>query len=365
MRGAEVGFDDTFPDEDAKDDPILNKNNQFDIMDFEVMSFARAGIFLHDSHTCYISASPSQINTVEDLVLFGLAFRDFAGPVVLDVVKELRGLRNPNKPVLIAIDQVNYWDMPTVYQWGDKKIEAKDLCVPHALKFVSERKGSCSQWEEGNGEDHVMCIGATSHRFPINKKRDGRLVTYENSRSSLPLSIDVGGYSHVEFLAAVKHYIATGRIDAGISNKDILSFRMFCGNNPRTMFREPSNFFLPLQSDYVSAVFEKITSTGGGGGSETYKSILRDQDPDTERHFSGEDVHYEVATESQTAGGDCDVDLSGLNEAEVDAFLSELATEPAWDDLEMTDSNPLEPRGGDVDISFGGRYDDLLKKAVD
>jgi hypothetical protein len=137
--------------------------------------------------------------------------------------------------------------------------------MPYALKFVSEKKDALSQWE-GNGDDYVMCIGATSHRYPINKKRDKKLVTYENSRSSLPLSIDVGGYSHVEFLAAVKFYIANGRIDPGISNQDILSFRMFCGNNPRTMFREPSNFFLPLQSDYVSAVFEKITSSGGGGG---------------------------------------------------------------------------------------------------
>ena len=38
MRGAEVGFDDTFPDEDDLDDPILNKMNQFDISTFEVKS---------------------------------------------------------------------------------------------------------------------------------------------------------------------------------------------------------------------------------------------------------------------------------------------------------------------------------------
>lgn len=344
IRMAEVGFDDTFPDEDALDAPILNQTSNFDISSFE-------------------------IKTVEDLVLFGLAFRDFAGPVVLDMVRELRGYKNPDKPILIAIDQFNYWDMPTVYQYGEVKIDAMDMCVPHALKFLSEKKNSATRWEN-NGDDNVMCIGATSHRYPINKKKDKKLVTYENSRSSLPLSIDMGGYSHVEFLAAVKHYISTGRIDPGISNQDILSFRMFCGNNPRTMFREPSNFFLPLQSDYVSAVFEKITSSGGGGGVETFKAIMRDQDPDEERHFSKEDVHYEVKLEEDSGaeGGaekDCDVDLSSLNEAEVQAYLAELTTEPVWDDLEMTDSNPLEPRGGDVEISFGGRYDDLLRKTAD
>ena len=305
---------------------------------------------------------------MEDLLLFGLAFRDFAGPVVLDVMHELRNYKNPDKPILIAIDQFNYWDMPTVYQYDGQKIDAMDLCVPHALKFVSEKKGTSTQWES-NGDDHVMCIGATSHRYPINKKRDKKLVTYENSRSSLPLSIDVGGYSHVEFLAAVKFYIATGRIDPGISNQDIMSFRMFCGNNPRTMHREPSNFFLPLQSDYVSVVFEKITSSGGGGGGETYKTILQNQDPDTEKHFSSEDVHYEINVDpelnAQVSEHDCDVDLSSLNEAEVDHFISDLTTEPVWDDLEMTDSNPLEPRTGDVDITFGGRYDDLLRKAND
>lgn len=304
------------------------------------------------------------------MLLFGLAFRDFAGPVVLNVVKELRNYKNPDKPILIAIDQFNYWDMPTVYEYGGQKIDAMGLCVPHALKFVSEKKNSATQWEN-NGDDHVMCIGATSHRYPINKKRDKKLVTYENSRSSLPLSIDVGGYSNVEFLSAVKFYLANGRIDPGISNQDILSFRMFCGNNPRTMFREPSNFFMPLQSDYVSSVFEKITSSGGGGGAETYKTILQNQDPDEERHVSREDSHYEVSydeelnTAAATNGDDCDVDLSTLNEAEVEQYMTALSTEPVWDDLEMTDSNPLEPRGGDVDITFGGRYDDLLRKAGD
>lgn len=336
VRGAEVGFEDTFPDEDSLDDPILNQMSNFDISTFE-------------------------IKTVEDLLLFGLAFRDFAGPVVLDLVNELRNYKNPEKPILIAIDQVNYWDMPTVYQYGDQKIEAKDLCVPHALKFVSEKKNASSQWE-GNGDDYVMCIGATSHRYPINKKRDKKLVTYENSRSSLPLSIDVGGYSHVEFLAAVKYYLSTGRIDPGISNQDILSFRMFCGNNPRTMFREPSNFFLPLQSDYVSGVFEKITSSGGGGGSETYKTILQNQEE--VKRFSKEDVHYEVTQDVlKVSDTDCDVDLSTLSEVEIDQFMAKLTTEPVWDDLEMTDSNPLEPRTGEVEVSFGGRYDDLLRKS--
>lgn len=335
-----MGFDDTFPDEDALDDPILNKMNNFDISTFE-------------------------IKTVEDLVLFGLAFRDFAGPVVLDVVNELRNYKNPDKPILVAIDQFNYWDMPTVYQYGDARIEAANMCVPHALKFVSEKKNAATQWEN-NGDDYVMCIGATSHRYPINKKRDKKLVTYENSRSSLPLSIDVGGYSHVEFLAAVKHYISTGRIDPGISNQDILSFRMFCGNNPRTMYREPSNFFLPLQSDYVSGVFEKITSYGGGGGAETYKAIMRDQDPEEGKHFSSEDVHYEVNYDedlkSLATENDCDVDISSMNEADADNYLTELTTEPVWDDLEMTDSNPVAASKDDVNISYGGRYDDLLRK---
>eukprot|EP00603_Paraphysomonas_imperforata_P001959 CAMPEP_0114449132 /NCGR_PEP_ID=MMETSP0103-20121206/20697_1 /TAXON_ID=37642 ORGANISM="Paraphysomonas imperforata, Strain PA2" /NCGR_SAMPLE_ID=MMETSP0103 /ASSEMBLY_ACC=CAM_ASM_000201 /LENGTH=515 /DNA_ID=CAMNT_0001621197 /DNA_START=9 /DNA_END=1558 /DNA_ORIENTATION=- len=364
VRMEEVGYDDTFPDEDALDDPILNKMNNFDISSFE-------------------------IRTVEDLLLFGLAFRDFAGPVVLDMVNELRNYKNPDKPILIAIDQFNYWDMSTVYQYGPRKIEATDMCVPHALKFVSEKKGAASQWEnngddyvialelpvivasqwENNGDDYVMCIGATSHRYPINKKRDKKLVTYDNSRSSLPLSVDVGGYSHVEFLAAVKHYISTGRIDPGISNQDILSFRMFCGNNPRTMFREPSNFFLPLQSDYVSAVFERITAMGGGGGVETYKAIMREQSPDESQLKSKEDAHYEVHYEgdSDVAGSenDLDVDMTSHSEVETESYLTELTTEPEWDDLEMTDSNPVVTKKSDVKISFGGRYDDLLRKTGD
>jgi hypothetical protein len=36
VRSAEVGFEDSFPDEDALDDPILNKMTNFDISTFEV-----------------------------------------------------------------------------------------------------------------------------------------------------------------------------------------------------------------------------------------------------------------------------------------------------------------------------------------
>lgn len=347
LRMTEVGFDDTFPDEDALDDPILNNTSNFNISTF-------------------------QIKTVADLLLFGLAFRDFAGPVVLDVMHELRHYKNPDKPILVAVDQVNYWDMSTVYQYGDQRIAAESLCVPHALKFVSEKKGAARQWEN-NGDDFVMCIGATSHRYPIDKKRDKKLATYENSRSSLPLSVDVGGYSHVEFLAAVKHYISTGRIDPGISNKDILSFRMFCGNNPRTMFREPTNFFMPLQSDYVSTVFHKITAAGGGGGAETYKTIMLEEEAgESQQHVSAEDMRYELIYEEElnsaagvAEGGDCDVDLSEMNEAETENFLTELATEDVWSDLERTDSNHVGRRLDGVEVSFGGRYDELLRKSTD
>jgi hypothetical protein len=94
---------------------------------------------------------------------------------------------------------------------------------------------------------------------------------------------------------------------------------------------------------------------------------LQNQDPDEEKHFSREDVHYEVTHDSDlnVSAKDCDVDLSTLSEIEIDQFMTALTTEPVWDDMEMTDSNPLEPRTGDVDVSFGGRYDELLRKTGD
>lgn len=321
--------EDVFADEDLLDAPILNNISNFNIDNFK-------------------------INNLEDLVLFGIAFRDFAGPVVVDLVRELRAYKNPDQPVLIAIDQFNYWDMPTVYQYQDKKIPAMDICVPHALKFLSQKKGSHPNWE-GNGDDHVMCIGATSYLHPINKKRDKVLVTYENNRSSLPLTIDVGGYTHVEFLAALKYYLSIGRIDEGLCNQDILSFRMFCGNNPRTMHREPTTFFFSLQSEYVSAVYDKIISYGGGGGSE---SMMREVDPSWRRGGTGEEKRYEVVYEEETMA-EHDVDLSSKSKPEITAYLTELATEPVRDDLELTNSLPInlqEERFKDIDITFGGRY---------
>ena len=251
-----------------------------------------------------------------------------------------------------------------MYQYGDQLIESKDICVPHALKFLSEKKNSCSKWDNCE-DDYVMCIGATSFKYPTNKKKCKKVVSYENSRSSLPLSIHIGGYSHVEYLAAVKYFLSTGRIDHGISNQDILSYRMFCSNSPKTLYGEPSNFFFPLQSDYVSAVFEKITSSGGGGGPHTLRAMMRDQPSHEAMSADQEERKYEAEYEDDLSKCDTDVDLSSSQIVDADNYLTELATEPIRDQLELTDSNPFESRVDDVDVSFGGRYDEILRKSGD
>ena len=93
--------------------------------------------------------------TLEDLALLGVALRELSGSLFLDIVAELRALDRPDMPVLIAVDEYNCWEVPSAYSFDDRKIMAKQLCVPHALNFLSMKKAETDAWTLKNG----MCIG--------------------------------------------------------------------------------------------------------------------------------------------------------------------------------------------------------------
>ena len=308
LRAVEVGEDDTFPDEDELDSPIIDNPSHFDILKFE-------------------------LKTLEDMVLFGIAFRDYAGPSFIHVVNSLKKLDRPDMPVLIAVDQVNFWDMPTVYEYDDKKMWSTDLCVPSVVKFISEKK---SENETPLGKN-VMCIGASCARYPVKK---GRLVTYGNSRSSIPLSIEVPTYSHVEYLAAIKYYLATGIIDEGITDNEILTYRMHTSNNPRLMRREATQFFLPLAAVQASQAYVEITRQGGGGGGN---ALSRASDGDVPEEYR-RDLEYKVQYERVSNKAEHDVDLSRMTEADSVKHLNDLAEHDDIDDIETCDAHPLASR---------------------
>jgi hypothetical protein len=309
LRAVEVGDEDTFEDEDLLDAPIIDNIKNFDILNF-------------------------QIKTLEDIVLFGIAFRDHAGPAFVHVVRELKTMDKPDTPVLIAVDQMNFWDMPTVYKYDYKKIAATQICVPHATKFISEKKADNDKPFGKN----VFCIGSTCMRYPTKR---GAVVTYGSSRSSLPLSIEVPTYSHVEYLAAFKYYLATGLIDEGVSDVELRAYRMHVSNNPRVMRKEASQYFLPIQAEFASNVFRTVTTEGGGGGNAALQRAADNEVPEEFRR----DMEYKVEYERVNKMAEHDVDLTHMNELELSKHLSDIAEHDDIDDIQMCDTLPLVSRG--------------------
>ena len=65
-------------------------------------------------------------------------------------------------PVLVAVDQYNTWEGPSVYHYKNNPVKGFDLCVPRALHFVSKKKSETERWVMANG----LCVAATSMRHP-------------------------------------------------------------------------------------------------------------------------------------------------------------------------------------------------------
>eukprot|EP00596_Hydrurales_sp_CCMP1899_P002325 CAMPEP_0119034958 /NCGR_PEP_ID=MMETSP1177-20130426/1961_1 /TAXON_ID=2985 /ORGANISM="Ochromonas sp, Strain CCMP1899" /LENGTH=279 /DNA_ID=CAMNT_0006992801 /DNA_START=1315 /DNA_END=2154 /DNA_ORIENTATION=+ len=205
-----IEAEDWFGDEDEEDAPVLDS-------------------FEFDEHF--------QVKTLEELVRMGVAFRDFAGPIFMDLVTELKELDLPDHPVLIAVDQYNTWDAPSVYQYKNRPVLGKELCVPNALFFISKKKAESETYALKNG----LCVGATSMRHTEGKKN-----TYNEYMQSIPLVIRVPSYTQVEMMAAVSFYTEQGRIEAGMSTQDILTFRTIQGSNPRLFRTQAIPYFFPL-----------------------------------------------------------------------------------------------------------------------
>lgn len=85
----------------------------------------------------------------------GVALRELSGSLFIDLVNELRALDDPSMPVLFAVDQYNVWEVPSAYAFNKRAVLGKQLCVPHALNFLSIKKADSDSWEMKNG----ICIG--------------------------------------------------------------------------------------------------------------------------------------------------------------------------------------------------------------
>ena len=95
----------------------------------------------------------------------GVAFRQLAGSLFVDLVNELREYNNPNMPVLIAVDEYNNWEVPSAYSYNNQRVHAKQLCVPHSLNFLSLTKHGSDHWSLKNGMAIGMFVCAILYVF--------------------------------------------------------------------------------------------------------------------------------------------------------------------------------------------------------
>jgi hypothetical protein len=239
LRALAMG-EDTFPELDALDQDIL--------ADFKISSF--------------------KLETLEDLVLLGIAMRFLSGSIFIDLVAEMRELNVPEMPVLFAVDQYNAWDVNSAFAYDNKVLLGKRLAVPHALNFLSPKKADSAHFKVKNGmcigkktcfwrSSHVcfvfvfcvlisdsICIrrvvGATSQRHT-----EGKKMTYDQYRRSFPLTVVVPNYSAVEYLAAGAMFSKKGNFPDNLLSQDFLGLRMYCGSNPRLFRLQSQAFLLP------------------------------------------------------------------------------------------------------------------------
>jgi len=203
----------------------------------------------------YLNFEPS---TLEDLVVLGVALKEIAGSLFMDLVDELRALETIR--VLIAVDQYNCWEVPSAFSYRHQTLRGKDLCVPHALNFLSFRKSETAEWTMKNG----LCIAATSQRYA-----EGRNVDFSDTKRSLPLAVTVPAYSSVEYLAAAAYYAHRQVLPPrGILLEDWLGLRMFTGSNPRLLRVDSFSFLMPRIATYMHE--ENIASGGSGGGAVSW-----------------------------------------------------------------------------------------------
>ena len=138
-----------------------------------------------------------------------------------------------------------------------------------------------------------ICICATSARYS-----EGRNVTYDEYKHSIPFKVTVPSYSQIEFFSSVIHYMNSFKIQEDLSMQEVLGFRIHSASNPKLMRKEAIPYFLPLamdkgESDFMLSpwAFDGNDSFGdsdddsGGGGYDDipdHSNKERDEEDDDE-----------------------------------------------------------------------------------
>lgn len=196
-----------------------------------------------------------EVKTLKDLVQLGIAFHKFSGLAFMDLVAELREVESV--PVLVVVDQYNVWEARSAFFFREKPVFGKQLCVPNALQFISKNKVETTSWTLKNG----FCVAATSFRHS-----EGRGVNYENSKSSIPLTITVPQYTATEYLSAVRRYLKAAGLEDDITVNELLAFRMHTASNPRLVRHQTIPYLFPLAAEKDSESEGQDGEAGWGSG---------------------------------------------------------------------------------------------------
>lgn len=173
--------------------------------------------------------------TLEELVKLGVAFRELAGLIVIDLIQELEALES--KKVLIVVDEFNAWGGKSAYEYDFIPVQGRDIVVPRALGYLHKKKAEAELRTIKNGM--FVCAESLSHP-------EGLKDIFKAASNSVPLTIQVPHYSQVEYLAAMLFYTHQMCVHEGTSTQDLLAYRMLVNSNPRLTRMESITFFMRL-----------------------------------------------------------------------------------------------------------------------
>ncbi len=182
--------------------------------------------------------------TIGDLIKFGVAFRDCAGSIFMDVMAELQQVTE--MPVLVAVDEYNAWETDSAFSYMQVPVHGRDICVPRTLNFFTQTNAKGKPSRLGLAPPPIyslqngICVGATSLRTPECKH-----MTFNQSSRSVDLALRVPNYSQVEYLSAVSHYCHRDVVSGEMDDQHFLAFRTHAGSNPEQMRRQLTPYFFP------------------------------------------------------------------------------------------------------------------------
>ena len=190
--------------------------------------------------------------------------------------------------MLLAVDQINTWSVPSVYGYEGKALMASDICVPYALDFTSRKKKDVlNKVSVKNG----LCIGAVS-----SKHIEGNKTDFTDVAKSFPLLIQVPVYNKIEYLSIVQCYTYHGIFDSSHGTDEILALRSFCNSNPRLVAKESASFLLPISQE-----FEDRGESGDQNTGNLKSNVL---EPDSEFWYDNTDKIFDVATKVTSASAE-------------------------------------------------------------